>query len=172
MVPRQPWFERRFNFDLPVSAAPGLIERLRGTPARIENRLSGVPAARLTERRGDRWSILENVGHLGDLESLWLARVDDLAVGRPTLHLADLENRRTHDANHNARALAELVADFARQRAALVTQLEAADQADWLRSALHPRLQAPMRLLDLAFFVAEHDDHHLATITMLLRWED
>jgi len=27
-----------------------------------------------------------------------------------------------------------------------------------------------MHLLDLAFYVAEHDDHHLATITELLRW--
>jgi hypothetical protein len=51
----------------------------------------------------------------------------------------------------------------------LVTQLEGADQADWVRSALHPRLKTPMRLLDLAFFVAEHDDHHLATISELLR---
>jgi len=51
----------------------------------------------------------------------------------------------------------------------MVSQLEAADQADWVRSALHPRLKTPMRLLDLAFFVAEHDDHHLATISELIR---
>ena len=30
-----------------------------------------------------------------------------------------------------------------------------------------PRLGTPMRLVDLAFFVAEHDDHHLAQITFL-----
>jgi len=172
MVPRQPWFERRFSFDMPVSAAPGLIERLRGTPARIERRLAGLTPAQLTQRRGERWSIQENVGHLGDLEPLWLARVDDLAVGRSTLQFADLENRRTHEANHNARPMAAVLADFDQARARLITQLEAADAADWARSALHPRLQTPMRLLDLAFFVAEHDDHHLATVTMLLRWED
>jgi hypothetical protein len=27
-----------------------------------------------------------------------------------------------------------------------------------------------MRLLDLAYYIAEHDDHHLATITEVLRW--
>ena len=32
------------------------------------------------------------------------------------------------------------------------------------RVALHPRLQQPMSVVDLCFFVAEHDDHHLATI--------
>ncbi len=169
MVPRQPWFERRFSFDLPVTAAPGLLERLRGTPPRLSDRLAGLPPARLTARVGSGWSIQENVGHLWDVERLWIARVEDLAVGRPALQPADLENRRTHEAGHNQRPLGELLAGFRTAREDLVTQLEAADEADWLRSALHPRLQAPMRLLDLAFFIAEHDDHHLATITDLLR---
>jgi hypothetical protein len=34
---------------------------------------------------------------------------------------------------------------------------------------VHPRLGTPMRLVDMMFFVAEHDDHHLATITELAR---
>lgn len=169
MVPRQPWFERRFTFDLPVSAAPGLIERLRGTPARIESRLAGLSATQLTLHQGEQWSIQENIGHLGDLEPLWMARVEDLALGRSSLHPADLENRRTHEANHNARPFAAVLEDFRRARVEMVIQLEAADAADWARSALHPRLQTSMRLLDLAFFVAEHDDHHLATISTLLR---
>jgi len=169
MVPRQPWFERRFTFDLPVSAAPGLIERLRGTPARLDHRLRSLSPAHLTARRDDHWSIQENVGHLWDLEPLWMARVDDIAVGRLTLQAADLENRRTHEADHNGRALADLLAGFAAARAELVRQMEGADEADWIRSAKHPRLETNMRLVDLAFFVAEHDDHHLATITQLLR---
>jgi hypothetical protein len=32
------------------------------------------------------------------------------------------------------------------------------------RSLLHPRLKQPMRLVDHLYFVAEHDDHHLARI--------
>jgi hypothetical protein len=36
------------------------------------------------------------------------------------------------------------------------------------RTALHPRLNVPMRVLDWAYFIAEHDDHHLAQITVLL----
>ena len=34
--------------------------------------------------------------------------------------------------------------------------------------AWHPRLDRPMRVIDLAIFAAEHDDHHLARITELL----
>ncbi len=170
MIPRKPWFERRFNFDLPISAAPGIIERLRGTPVRLEHRLRGLTTQQLIARPGDHWSIQENAGHLGDLEPLWMSRAEDLAVGRATLHEADLENRQTHNANHNQAALAALLARFRDAREDLVAQLEAADEADWERSAIHPRLQTPMRLLDHAFFVAEHDDHHLATITSLLRY--
>jgi len=169
---RKPWFEREWTFELPVSAAPGLIERLRGTPARVESRLRGLPSVRLTARHHDHWSIQENVGHLWDLEPLWIARIDDIAVGKLTLQEADLENRKTYNAHHNDRPLAELEAGFAEARQELVTQLENADEADWLRSARHPRLKVNMRLLDLAFFVAEHDDHHLATVTDILRLGD
>jgi uncharacterized damage-inducible protein DinB len=168
-VALHPWFERQFAFDLPIGMAPNLLERLRGTPGRLEERTRGLPSLVLTRRSADRWSIQENVGHLGDLEPLWLGRVDDLAAGRPALRAADLDNRRTHQANHNARALADLLAGFREARGVLVNRLEAADHRSWARSALHPRLQAPMRLLDLAFFVCEHDDHHLARITELLR---
>jgi uncharacterized damage-inducible protein DinB len=169
MVPRQPWFERRFTFDLPVSAAPGLLERLRGTPARLEDRLAGIAPPRLTSRFGTHWSIQENAGHLWDLEPLWISRVDDLASGRQTLRPADLENRQTYEAHHNDRPLAGILGGFRAGRNGLITQLESADEADWSRSALHPRLEERMRLLDLAVFIAEHDDHHLATISELLR---
>jgi hypothetical protein len=33
----------------------------------------------------------------------------------------------------------------------------------------HPRLKAPMRAIDHLYFVAEHDDHHLAMIEEFLR---
>lgn len=169
MVIREPWFQRHFTFDLPVTAAPGLIERLRGTAPRLEHRLAALSSARLTSHVGERWSIQENAGHLADLEPLWMTRVEDLAEGHASLQPADLENRKTKDAQHNDRPLPEILAEFRTARLDLVTQLESADEADWLRSAMHPRLNAPMRLLDLAFFIAEHDDHHLATITELMR---
>ena len=40
--------------------------------------------------------------------------------------------------------------------------------ADLERAARHPRLGTPMRVVDLAYFVAEHDDHHLARLRELL----
>lgn len=170
MIHRQPWFERRFAFDLPVSAGPGIIERLRGTPARMRHRLGSLPRELLIHRPSpDHWSIQENAGHLDDLEAVWMVRVNDLAIGRNTLTPLDADNRRTYDARHNEHPLEALLDRFTEARAELVGQFEGADEADWLRSAMNSQIQKPMRLLDLAFYISEHDDHHLATITELLR---
>lgn len=164
------WFERKFSFDdLPLWMFPCIVERLRGTPARIEDRVRSLSADLLTKRAGDSWSIQEHVGHLWDLEDLWLGRVEDFREGRETLRPADLENRKTHEAEHNARPAEELLSGFRSSREALVRRFESAGGDFVAKSALHPRLQTPMRVLDLAFFVAEHDDHHLARITELIR---
>jgi uncharacterized damage-inducible protein DinB len=163
------WFERRFEFDLPNSLFPNLVERVRGTPARVEERVRGVARSTLTRRVNETWSIQENVGHLLDLEPLWLTRAGELAAGAAALSPADPENRKTHQANHNALPLASLLEAFRRERGRLVAALDRADATLLERTALHPRLQSPMRLIDLALFVAEHDDHHLARIGELLK---
>jgi hypothetical protein len=38
----------------------------------------------------------------------------------------------------------------------------------FVRAIPHPRLKTPMRLVDHLYFVAEHDNHHLARIWELL----
>ena len=166
---RERWFDRSFEFTMPVTRYPGTLERLRGTPARLEERTAALPGEMLTRRDGDGWSIQEQVGHLLDLEPLWLRRVEQLLAGEAELAPADLTNRRTHEANHNARALADLLAAFRAARGGLVELMSTADDEVLARTARHPRLGTPMRLVDLGLFVAEHDDHHLATITDLLR---
>jgi uncharacterized damage-inducible protein DinB len=168
-VERKLWFSRRFNFDLEPWAFPNIVERLRGTPARLEDRLLGLSSAVLTTRLDGKWSIQENAGHLLDLEPLWMARLDDFQRGAERLAAADLQNQRTFDANHNALKLSDLLAAFRREREAIVNRLDRYDERLIVRTSLHPRLEQPMRLIDHVLFVAEHDDHHLATITSLLR---
>jgi uncharacterized damage-inducible protein DinB len=166
-VTRELWFERSFDFNIPIERFPSLIERLRGTPARLEERTRDLPVAVLTAVHNDRWSVQENIGHLVDLEPLWLRRARQIFASEAELEPTDLANRRTHEANHNARQLDDLLAEFRDLRGQLVTLLLSADAAILERTALHPRLRTPMRLIDLAFFVAEHDDHHLAAISEL-----
>ncbi|HEX8096471.1 MAG TPA: DinB family protein [Pyrinomonadaceae bacterium] len=168
MIQRFPWFEREFSFDLPVWMFPNVIERLRGTPARLEERARAVPREIFTGRDGERWSMQEHAGHLLDLSALDLARLDDYEAGREALRPADIRNRRTHEANHNARPLENILSDFRAEREQFVRRLSEYDESFVQRSAVHPRLNKQMRVLDFAFFMAEHDDHHLAAITELV----
>jgi uncharacterized damage-inducible protein DinB len=163
------WFDRKFEFTFPVEQYPNLCVRLRGTPVRLEETLRGVSRDVLVVKPGDKWSTQEHVGHLLDLESLWMARVDDFIKGADTLTVADLTNRKTHEANHNARPLAEILAEFRRARLRFVDRLEKFEPDLFARSMLHPRLKQSMRLVDHLYFVAEHDDHHMATIWEIIR---
>ena len=167
-----PWFDRRFELGLKPDAFPYIVERVRGAPARLEDRISGLPPGFLQERVEDAWSIQENVGHLGDLESLWTGRLDELLAARRELRPADLKNRKTHEAGHNERSVDDLLAVFRRDRLATVAQLDELSTEQLEVKALHPRLGQPMSVVDLFFFVAEHDDHHFAQITALARTLD
>src|SRR4029079_19200881 len=95
------WTDRRFNFDFPAGIYPEMIERIRGTPARLEDLLNGLPPETLTAQVDGRWSMQENAGHLLDLESLVSQRVCDNLAGNAALHAPDMSNRKTHNANHN-----------------------------------------------------------------------
>jgi uncharacterized damage-inducible protein DinB len=167
---RLEWFKRKFTFDgLPLWMYPNVVERLRGVPARLEDLTRDVPPEILTRRDGDKWSMQEHAGHLLDLEPLGMHRLDDYETGSATLHAADPLNRKTHEANHNAAAIENILTRFRTERIEFVHRLDEYDEEFIQKTALHPRLQMEIRVLDLAFFIAEHDDHHLARISELRR---
>lgn len=169
MVARVEWFKRRFSFELPIEMFANVVERVRGTPARLEDLTRSLSREVLTRRDGDKWSIQEQAGHLLDLESLWMRRLDDFEAGRDPLSAADLTNQKTHEANHNANSIENILAAFRSERMNFVARLDAYDEAAAQRTGLHPRLNTPIRVIDHVFFVAEHDDHHLARISQLQR---
>lgn len=165
------WFQRKFDFNFQVEQHPNLCVRLRGTPARLEEIVRGAKSDTLVRRPvGDqKWSAQEHAGHLLDLESLWIRRIDDYLTGSCELTTADLSNRKTFDAQHNLRPITEIFAEFRNARSHLLSRVEDIDSAIFARVSLHPRLKTPMRLVDHLYFVAEHDDHHLAQIWELIR---
>jgi hypothetical protein len=161
------WTERRFNFDFPAGIYPEMIERVRGTPARLEDLLTGLLQETLTAQVDGRWSMQENAGHLLDLESLVSQRIDEYLAGNQSLHAADMSNRKTFEASHNNVPLSSILKAFRTVRHDIVRRLESFDADLFERAALHPRLNMQMRLVDMLFFQAEHDDYHLARISEL-----
>jgi uncharacterized damage-inducible protein DinB len=165
------WFDRRFEFSFPAELYPNVCARLRGTPARLEETLHGHSRELLVSKPGQKWSAQENAGHLLDLEPLWLARVEDYVKRSEQLSVTDLQNRKTDTANYNSRPLEKVLADFRSARETLLNRVEQLDPSLFSGSISHPRLKVPMRLVDHLYFVAEHDDHHLARIWELLNGE-
>ena len=163
------WFERKFEFSFPVELLPNLCARLRGTPARLEDALRGRSHTILIGKPQEKWSAQEHAGHLPDLEPLWLARVDDYVAASGQLTAADLKNRKTQEANHNARPLEPILTEFRAARERLLKRVDELDALVFARAIPHPRLKTPMRLIDHLYFVAEHDDHHLARIWELVK---
>ncbi|MBV9676128.1 MAG: DinB family protein [Acidobacteriaceae bacterium] len=162
------WFERKFDFSFPADLLPNILVRLRGTPARLEEMLRGRPQEILIVKAQEKWSAQEHAGHLLDLEPLWLARVGDYVAARSELTAADLANRKTDEADHNARPLEQILTAFRAAREELLKRVEELDVSLFARALPHPRLKTPMRLVDHLYFVAEHDDHHLARMWELV----
>lgn len=169
MITRTEWIKRQFSFELPLGMYGNVVERVRGTPARLEDLTRGLPVEVLTRRDGDKWSIQEQAGHLLDLEGLGMQRLDDFEAGRDALTAADMTNEETHQASHNTNTLAKILAAFRKERMEFVRRLDAYDEAFVQQTALHPRLKTKIRVIDLVFFIAEHDDHHLARLSELKR---
>lgn len=163
------WLDRRFDFNFPAALYPEIIERYRGAPARLEDYLGQLDPSVLTNQLDGRWSMQENAGHLLDLEPLVQQRIGEYLSGATTLHAADMSNRKTYEANYNEVSIESILSSFRSQRTAVVALLESLAPEVFERAALHPRLNVQMRLVDMVYFQAEHDDFHLTRISELRR---
>jgi hypothetical protein len=161
------WAQRKFAFVHPPWMLVDFVERLRGLVPRLGPLVDGVDAYAAYTQVDGKWSIAQNIGHLADVEDLWQERLDDLRAGRPVYSPADPARFRTAAARHQDRSLAAIVAELGERRARLVEALMEAPASLQAASAVHERLQVPMRLVDCAQFYAEHDDHHLLRVRAL-----
>lgn len=168
MVSQTSWLNRRWTFNIDAGMFPIIFQRLQGAEPRLHQLFEGVSEARAgTTKNG--WSAKEHAGHLYDLEELWWNRWEDYKNHKDILTPADITNRRTTEANHNSKTVSHLVSSFVKERKKILEAIYDCDEEMLNRTSLHPRLKTPMRFVDYLYFVAEHDDHHLAAIMLLLR---
>lgn len=161
------WVDRRFDNDLSVDLHPNLRARLAGAPARVEDVTRDLSPEVLTQRVDGKWSIQENAGHLYDLEELFERRIREFLDGATEMSPADVTNPATEAARYNERPLIEVLTSLRAAREAIVQVLDGLEDEAFALVAVHPRLQKPMRLVDLLRFIAEHDDHHIARMREL-----
>jgi len=168
MILQTPWIERSFRFDFPAGLFPVIFSRLEGSIFRLYSLLSHADDS-ICSKRINGWSVKEHVGHLADLEELWWKRLEDFRANKAVLTAADMSNAKTEHAGHNEKTLEQVVEHFSIERQKILELIYGFDLAMLEKTSIHPRLNQPMRVVDSLFFVAEHDDHHIAAISNLLR---
>ncbi|MGQ0827807.1 MAG: DinB family protein [Bacteroidota bacterium] len=159
------WTSREFDFNFPSENFLSIIKQLQSTAEKIKTITQGLSKNILTQKIDNAWSIQEHIGHLIDLDELHDGRINDFINKLEILRAADMTNQKTYKANHNERILSDLIHEFKNNRDHFISRLKKLDPN---QSAFHPRLQKQMRVVDMAFFVAEHDNHHLMIIKNIL----
>jgi len=165
---RQKWFDKKFTFQHSQDEYEVILAELSANPDKISKLVSTLPEEILSKRIDGKWSIKENVGHLIDLEELHIGRIDDFIEGKEKLRPADLNNKKTDEANHNSENISELLIQLKNVRENFVKRLKELDEKVLSKSSVHPRLNQQMRPIDMAQFVLEHDEHHIETIREII----
>lgn len=158
------WTDRSFNFDFPTGHWPIIISRLKGTFPVLQYIIQYCDPHILTLQNNNKWSIKQHIGHLTDLEELHITRISDFRKNTPVLSAWDGTNKKTEEQDHNNKNIDELLTAFKNIRDTFLGELLLFTDEELNKTALHPRLQKNMRIVDMAFFVAEHDDHHITKI--------
>jgi len=166
---RTKWVDRKFSFDIPEGWLPNILTRLEGTIIRLQSLTKMLSEEQLSEKPNGEWSIKEHIGHLLDLEELHLGRIYDFIDKKDVLRAADMSNQQTNKANHNQKEIAELIGLFSTKRYFLIKALQKLDDTSQQFVSMHPRLKEKMKPVDVAFFTAEYDDHHMASISAIIR---
>lgn len=158
-----PWFERNLKFGYPPEMLPFFLERLHGTTLRLEHKINGLSEELLSGKPDGKWSVKETIGHLSEVDAIANKRIDEMVAGVEVMSPAVFEPQ-----DYNPWPLEKVMQQFRTNRHANIDKYRSLRAMDLTRSSLHPRLKVPMTPVDLAWFDAEHDDHHLVGIQELI----
>ena len=162
------WFDRQFTFGFPVAMLPFFLERLEGTIYRLEARVRNIPEDVLSKQTDGKWSIKQNIGHLAEVDEISTKRIGEMASGVAVLSPAVFEPR----GDYNTQPISQVLHYFRTNRLKNLDRYKTIGLEDLDKASLHPRLKVTMTAVDLAWFDAEHDDHHLVTIHEILKRVD
>jgi hypothetical protein len=158
------WFERQFSFGVPAGMLPFYLERLQGTTARLYKKVEGVSEEILSNKLDGKWSVKQNIGHLAEVDEIANKRIDEMVQGITPMSPAVFEPKL----DYNSKPIKEVIALFANNRKENLKKYKQLNDETLAKSSIHPRLKVQMTPVDLAYFDAEHDDHHLVRINEIL----
>ncbi|MBX2897026.1 MAG: DinB family protein [Cyclobacteriaceae bacterium] len=154
-----PWFERNLKFGYAPEMLPYFLVRLEGTFVRMQQMIAGLTDAQLSYKPNGKWSIKENIGHLAEVDAITTKRIDEMLAGSPVLSPAVFE-----PLNYTPWVIDEVLNLFQQNRNGSIKKYLQLIPAELRKASMHPRLKVAITPVDLAWFDAEHDDHHLVKI--------
>ncbi len=167
MIP-VPWSQRTFDYGRSLDELPVLLERVQGTTARLSNLFSRQPEEKLLHRADGKWSAIEHLGHLLTLQDRFYNRVDDFEHRRNRLCDINLRDQVPFLQRQRLRMLGDVLEEFRLKRLDFAQRVERFHRRSLEHAAYHPCQDRIMRPMDMLLWIAEHDDHHLASVRTLL----
>ena len=158
-----PWFERKLSFGYPREMLPFFIERLSGTVIRLRQKVKDVDDAILSEKPENKWSIKQNIGHLAEVDGVANQRIDQILSGVTIMAPTVFE-----PTDYSTWPVEKVLLLLEQSRSNNLKKYASLSGTDLLKSSQHPRLKVQMTPVDLAWFDAEHDDHHLVKINEII----
>lgn len=146
------------------------LRAIRTGPAELEQATSGLEDSTLRYKpRPEKWSILEIVSHLADIELVYGYRMRQLIADvNPTIAPID-QDRWASGLRYAEASLPQKLALFRILREANLALLERTVERDWQRGAFHPEYKQPLTLATLIERMANHIPNHLRQIEELKR---
>lgn len=139
------------------------LETMAAFPAALRGQVQPLDDATLRYKPEREWSAIENVGHLIDIEGLWIARFRQmLAAENPALAAIDVdETVRQRDYQH--KDLANLLRTHAELRAETIEFIRGLKPLHFERTGIHP-VRGPINLAQAVAILANHDRLHAEQI--------
>ena len=144
------------------------VEAAEKSPKEIAAAVSGLsPEALHYKPAPDKWSILEILGHLADIEIVYAYRLRQmLADEKPVIAPMDQDAWARH-LGYTDIAAPEMVALYGLNRHHTLRLLRRLKPADLEKSAFHPELQKQVTVARLVEQMSGHGANHLAQIEKL-----
>lgn len=168
MAVKEKWINKTFSFNKTIDDFNYLFLSLNQNAIFIKQLTEDLDEELLSKSLDNKWSIKENVGHLIDLEELHKKRLDEFVANEKELTPADMSNLKTKEARHNNKPISDLANQFLEARKHFLYNVKSTPKEVLTRKAFHARLNKDMQLLDMLYFINEHDLHHIQAIKNII----
>jgi rubrerythrin/uncharacterized damage-inducible protein DinB len=142
-----------------------ILSTLEEIPAKVEELISGVDDILLSKKPSqEEWCVKEIVGHIIEVERLFLKRVQTIIDGQgiPELTSAAPPWKLHEDKEYENWKGSELMSQLNETRQATLAFLSNLKDEDWTRQGSNQG--SPVSLLDLGTWLTNHDVGHVAQI--------